>query len=76
MSMDDSLALRAPHPSRPALKVLDLFSGIGGFSLGLRWAGRISDDRNVMKIEAEFSPGVHGTRIEIRRAGKFDAEAA
>ncbi len=31
-------------------------------------AGRISDDRNVRKIEAEFSHGITGTLIEIRRA--------
>lgn len=31
-------------------------------------AGRISDDRNVRKIEAEFTTGIKGTRIEIRRA--------
>lgn len=32
-------------------------------------AGRISDDRNVRKIEAAFVEGVTGTRIEIRKAG-------
>lgn len=31
-------------------------------------AGRISDDRNVRKLEAEFTTGIKGTRIEIRRA--------
>lgn len=30
-------------------------------------AGRISDDRNVRKIEAEYSSGIVGTLIEIRR---------
>ena len=37
-------ALDAAHPSIPALKVLDLFSGIGGFSLGLeRLLSKMSD---------------------------------
>lgn len=31
-------------------------------------AGRISDDRNVRRLEAEFSPSITGTLIEIRRA--------
>jgi Holliday junction resolvase RusA-like endonuclease len=31
-------------------------------------AGRISDDRNVRRIEAAFLPDAIGTRIEIRRA--------
>lgn len=31
-------------------------------------AGRISDDRNVRKIEAEFSPSIVGTLIEIWKA--------
>lgn len=31
-------------------------------------AGRISDDRNVAAISAEFVKGARGTRIEIRRA--------
>lgn len=31
-------------------------------------AGRIADDRNVRKLEAEFSPGIVGTLIEIRKA--------
>lgn len=31
-------------------------------------AGRISDDRNVRKIEAEFSSNLVGTLIEIRKA--------
>ncbi|MFZ5783969.1 MAG: RusA family crossover junction endodeoxyribonuclease [Pseudomonadota bacterium] len=30
--------------------------------------GRISDDRNVMRIDAQFVSGLAGTRIEIRRA--------
>lgn len=30
-------------------------------------AGRIQDDRHMMKVEAEFASGTHGTRIEIRR---------
>jgi Holliday junction resolvase RusA-like endonuclease len=32
-------------------------------------AGRISDDRNVRKLEAEFSSSIVGTLIEIRRVG-------
>ncbi len=39
-------------------------------------AGRISDDRNVMKIEAEFATGHHGTRIEIKRAIRGEAHAS
>ena len=43
----------APHPSRPALTVLDLFSGIGGFSLGLERTGGF---RTVAFCEIEDYP--------------------
>lgn len=39
MSSSLRAANAATAPSRPALKVLDLFSGIGGFSLGLERTG-------------------------------------
>ena len=39
-------------------------------------SGRIADDRNVWKVEAEFLAGMTGTRIEIRRAAQTQERAA